>query len=159
MFLQIGLAKTEFEILDFQYNCEKARTENAMLFIPTGVVLPCDMRWGWTHKLTLDSCAYGDVISAEWIALLYMPNLGLDQLPDLCLVGKRNIGDAMAENNIAPELESNTHIRTSEIERTRGMKVIVRTPEGNWNLPCRSHLESFLRFRKSTILLPNGQRN
>ena len=49
----------------------------------------------------------------------------------------------MADNNIAPDLESNTHIRTSEIERTRGMKVVVRNPEGKWNLSCRSHLESF----------------
>ena len=48
-FLEIGMAKTEFEVLDFQFHCEQTGAENAILFIPPGVGLPADMRWNWAQ--------------------------------------------------------------------------------------------------------------
>ena len=73
VFIQVGLAKTEFEILDFQFHLEKTLGKNAILIVPAGVGLPSDVRWEWAHKLVLDSCIFGDAIAAEWIVLLYMP--------------------------------------------------------------------------------------
>ena len=143
VFIQVGLAKTEFEILDFQYICEQTRTKNAILLVPTGVGLPSDMRWEWTHKLVVDSCMFGDVVAAEWTVLLYMPGLEEGEGPDLSHVPKRVLEDAMRESGFFVGLESDVDIRTSPIERTRGMKVVVKEANGIWSLSRRSHFEVF----------------
>ena len=102
IFRQIGLAKTEFEILDPQYHCEQAKAENAILFVLKGAGLPTDMRWNWTRKFVIDSCILGDVVAEEWAVLVYMPMLANLQAPQLFQVSKRVIGDAMADYGLAP---------------------------------------------------------
>ena len=57
-FLQVGLAKTEFEILDFQHHCEGTGAENAILAVPSGVGMPTDLRWNWARKFVMDSCVF-----------------------------------------------------------------------------------------------------
>ena len=142
-FLQVGLAKTEFEILDFQHHCEGTGAENAILIVPSGVGMPTDLRWNWTHKFVMDSCVFGDVIASEWTVLTFTPFLTDDQAPGLNSTSKRVLGDAMAENGVAPELENELDVRVSEIERTRGMKVIVKNPDSSWAISQQSHLECF----------------
>lgn len=105
--------------------------------------MPTDLRWNWTRKLVMGSCVYGDAVAAEWTVLTYTPHLTDEQSPGLSLVSKRAIGDVMAESNFAPELESDTNVRISEIERTRGMKVIVKNADMTWSLSQQSHLECF----------------
>ena len=140
-FLETGLAKTEFEVLDFQFHCEQTGAENAVLFIPPGVGLPADMRWNWTHQWVIDSCAFGDVLAVEWTVLVYMPKITERQEPQLFQLSKRVLGDAMAEAKCAPELENDLEMRMMDIERTRGMKVLTRNKNKDWELSARSHLE------------------
>ena len=140
VFLEVGLAKTEYEILDFQHHCELTGAINALLFVPCGVGMPSDLRWEWTHDLTLDSCMFGDVIAAEWRVLLYIPLLLETHCPRLERIKKRVLEDAFLEWGLECEVESDSNAQMIPIERTRGMQVLVTDALGKRRISRRSHI-------------------
>ena len=97
---------------------------------------------------------FGDVLAVEWTVLIYMPKLTEKQRPQLFQLPKRVLGDAMAEAECAPELENDLEIRMMDIEKTRGMKVLVRSKENKWGLSTRSHLECLSLTDLKQNLLP-----
>lgn len=91
VFVQIGLAQTEFGISDFHQHCEMAGAPNSILFAPSGLRLHGDIRWDWAQELAVDSIMFGDVIAVGRKVLLYMPNLAEKHGPERAMVPKRAI--------------------------------------------------------------------
>ena len=89
--------------------------ENAILLLTAGVGLPVDMTWDRTHVLSLDSCIFGDVVAAEWRALLDMPNLRNSHWSGLFRVEKRAVSDIMGDWHFQSHLESDMNAQTVAI--------------------------------------------
>ena len=147
VFIQIGLAKTEFVILDSRQHCEMTAAANSLFLIPSGIGIPTDMRPEWTRHLVIDSRMFGGVLASEWAVLMYMPNLTETHGPEFAGLSKRVVEDAMRGSNLQCSVESYIHARASGVERTRGLKIAARNTDGNWNLSRRSHLEAFFVSR------------
>ena len=128
VFLRIGLSKSEFGMLDFRYLCEQTGGENALLLLTTRAGLPSDIRRGWSRKLALDSCKFGDVVDAEWATFPRMPLLSGKKRRDISHNPKSAISDATLECYRPTDLESDSDVMVSGLERTRWTNATVKDP-------------------------------
>ena len=89
VYIIVGIARTEFEVLDPRRYSECAQAKKDLLVIPTGAGSPHDLSWGWAHRCRLNSSFFGDILAAGRRFCIYGPDLRDGPIPDTSMFTRR----------------------------------------------------------------------